>query len=88
MSRFDLDWLQERSFLTEDQNEYLDQNYIKPQLWSKDQFLLKEFRAADVLESDEGMKEFKVQYDVILRCMYIVKRASFWTVRCERKYFI
>lgn len=60
ISRFDLNWLQERSFLTENQNEYLDQNYIKPKLWSNDQFSLKEFQAADVMESDEGIKEFKV----------------------------
>lgn len=55
VSNFDLNWLHERSFNADHQKQYIDTNFIKPKLWSKNDFKMKEFQAVDVMESDEGI---------------------------------
>lgn len=56
MSKFDIDWLIERSFTAENKKRYLEEHY-QPELalWSKKQFEMKIFQASDVFESDEGI---------------------------------
>lgn len=55
VSKFDLEWLYERSFNAESRKNYLDNHYRpKPMLWSKKEFEMKQFKAADILENDEG----------------------------------
>lgn len=55
VSKFDIDWLRERNFTTENQKRYLDKHYRpKPKLWSKDQFDLKPFQATNIFEDNEG----------------------------------
>lgn len=56
MSKFDIDWLVERSFTDENRERYLEEHYQpKLRLWSKKQFEMKTFQASDVFGSDEGM---------------------------------
>lgn len=58
VSKFDLQWLYERRFTAESRQKYLNNHYRpKPLLWSKEQFEMKEFEAAGVLECDEGTYE-------------------------------
>lgn len=55
MSKFEIDWLVERSFTAENKKRYMEERY-QPELhlWSKKTFEMKIFQAADVLESHEG----------------------------------
>lgn len=56
VSKFDLEWLHKRNFSAENRQKYLNNHYrSKPVLWSKDQFVLKEFQANDVFETDDGI---------------------------------
>lgn len=69
MSTFELEWLYERNFTAENRKIYLDNNYRpKPVLWSKDQFEMKEFNAADVLENDDGIHAEIILIAFIFRC--------------------
>lgn len=55
ISKFDIDWLVERSFTAENRKRYLEEHYQPPvALWSKKQFQMRTFQAADVFGSDEG----------------------------------
>lgn len=55
VSKFNLEWLRERSFATEHQKKYLDNHYRpQPKLWSKEQFEMKQFDANDLFENNEG----------------------------------
>lgn len=57
-STFTLDWLKERSFCKERQENYIDTWYRpKPQPWSKEEFpkILRKFEYKDIMEKDEGV---------------------------------
>lgn len=55
MSKFDIDWLVDRSFTAENKKRYMEEHY-QPELhlWSKKQFEMNVFQAYDVFESEEG----------------------------------
>ncbi|XP_055594982.1 gamma-butyrobetaine dioxygenase-like isoform X2 [Uranotaenia lowii] len=60
-SQFGIDWLVERNFSEENRQDYLKEWY-RPQarLWGKQDFrdILREFQFADVINSDEALKEW------------------------------
>lgn len=59
VSKFDLEWLHERSFTAESRQRYFDNHYRpKPSLWSKEQFEMRTFEARNVFENDEGYLSF------------------------------
>lgn len=56
ISKFDIEWLIERSFSDENRKHYLEEQYQPPlALWAKKQFEMKTFQAADVFDSNEGI---------------------------------
>lgn len=69
VSKFDWDWLCERSFSAENRKKYIDNRYRpKYNLWSKKQFVLKEFQAENVFETDKGvyyLRKFDIFYNAL-----------------------
>lgn len=56
VSKFDWEWLCDRSFNADNRKKYIDGHYRpKPKLWSKTQFVIKEFQAESVFNTDAGM---------------------------------
>lgn len=63
VSKFDWDWLCERSFSAENRKNYIEHHYrTKPKLWSKNQFVMKEFQANSVFDTDEGTYRYQRQF--------------------------
>lgn len=59
ISNFEIDWLYKRNFSFENRCKYLESIYRpKVKLWPKDEFSMKTFEAANVLETNDGLRKW------------------------------